>query len=137
MNAKHQKYIEYIAKDIELPYLKSLNMYGLKQVEMNMVLSKVFNQPITIGGRSVYDNNGNKIYYEVIDGSWERRVYNKNDNKIYSENSDGSWSKYEYDQYDNETYHEASNGFWVKIDYDTNGNETYYENSSGYIEDNR
>jgi len=116
MNAKHQKYIEYIAKDIELPYLKSLNMYGLKQVEMNMVLSKVFNQPITIGGRSVYD---------------------KNDNKIYSENSDGSWSKYEYDQYDNETYHEASNGFWVKIDYDTNGNETYYENSSGYIEDNR
>ena len=137
MNAKHQKYIEYIVTDIELPYLKSLNMYGLKQVEMNMVLSKVFNQPITIGGRSVYDKNDNEIYYEDSDGSWEKKEYDTNDKRIYHEDSSGYWEKREYDKQGNIIYREGSIGDWVKIDYDTNGNETYYENSNGEIEDNR
>ena len=46
MNVKHQKYIEYIAKDIELPYLKSLEAYGLKKEDMDLVLSKLFNESV-------------------------------------------------------------------------------------------
>jgi hypothetical protein len=120
MNVKYKKYIDYIAKDIELPYLKSLEEYGLKQGEMNMVLSELYNQPVTIKGISVY-----------------RSVYDSNDNKIYSENSDGDWEKYQYDTNGNETYYENSSGYWEKREYNSNGNETYYETSDGEIEDNR
>jgi hypothetical protein len=44
MNYKYKKYIEYIVNDIDPPYLKSLEPYGLKQDEMELVLSKIFNQ---------------------------------------------------------------------------------------------
>jgi len=118
MNAKHQKYIEYIARDIELPYLKYLNMYGLKQDEMNMVLGIVFNQPVH--------------YIEPMHG-----VYNKDKVCIYSETSNGYWSKYEYDTNGNEIYHEDSDDFWKKYEYDNQGNIIYYEDSNGVIEDNR
>ena len=116
MNVKHQKYIDYIAKDIELPYLKSLNMYGLKQDEMELVLSKVFNQPVLVR------NN---------------HVYNTNNNEIYRETNNGDWCKYEYNDQGKRTYHEDSTGFWSKREYDTNGNIIYWENSDGVIEDNR
>ena len=59
MKDKYKKYIEYIARDIELPYIKYLEPYGLKQDEMDLVLSKVFNQPVTIKGRDVYNTNNN------------------------------------------------------------------------------
>ena len=116
MKDKYKKYIEYIAKDIELPYLKSLEPYGLKDNEKEMILSKVFNQSVTIKGNWVYNTNGNEIYIET---------------------SDGNWIKYEYDTNGNEIYYENSNGFWVKREYDANDNETYYEDSTGYIIDNR
>ena len=116
MNKKYQKYIDYIVNDIELPYLKSLEQYGLKQDEVVMVLSRVYNQPVTIQHNNVYDTKGNQIYYE---------------------NGDGDWYKYEYDTNGNEIYRENSDGFWVKREYDANGNIIYYETSYGDIEDNR
>ena len=116
MNKKYQKYIDYIVKDTELPYIKSIEPYGLKQGEMDFVLSNVFNQPVSIKGRSVYNSNGNKIYYEY---------------------SNGYWVKWEYDTNGNTIYYENSNGSWEKIEYDTNGNQIYYEDSNGVIEDKR
>ncbi len=87
MNYKYQKYIDYIVNDIELPYLKSIEPYGLKQDEMDLVLSKVYNQPVTIEGGSVYDEQGNIIYNENSNGYWSKRVYNTNGEVIYYETS--------------------------------------------------
>jgi hypothetical protein len=126
-----------IIKDIELPYIKSLEPYGLKQDEMKLVLSTIFNQSIRIRGRSVYNTNGNRIYYETSNGYWVKYEYDTNGNKIYSEDSNGFWRKYEYDTNDNQIYSEDSNGYWYKKEYDEQGREVYYENSNGYIEDNR
>ena len=116
MKDKYIKYIEYIVNDIELPYLKYLEAYGLKKEDMESVLSKLFNQFVTIEYNRVYDTNGNETYYE---------------------NSDGYWVKREYDNNNNEIYYENSNGYWIKIEYDSNGNVIYREDSDGIINDNR
>ena len=117
MNKKYEKYINYIVNDLETPFFINMkDNYGLKQEEYELVLSKVFNEPVSIKGRYVYDTNGNEIYYE---------------------SSNGSWHKYEYDTNGNLIYSETSNGFWFKREYDTNGNNIYYENSNGVIRDNR
>jgi len=89
MNVKYKKYIDYIAKDIEAPYLKSLDQYGLKDNEKEMILSKVFNQSVTIKGNWVYNTNGNEIYIETSDGNWIKYEYDTNGNKIYYEDSTG------------------------------------------------
>ena len=89
MNKKYQKYIDYIVNDIELPYLKSLEQYGLKDNEYESVLSKVYNQPVTIKSNRVYNTNGNLIYYEDSNGYWVKQEYDTNGNKIYFEDSDG------------------------------------------------
>ncbi len=92
MNKKYIKYISYIVNDIELPYIKSIEQYGLKQDECVLVLSKVFNQPVTIKVNSVnhvYDQNGNKIYYETSNGYWAKMEYDSNNNRIYCEDSNG------------------------------------------------
>jgi hypothetical protein len=116
MKDKYKKYIDYIAKDIEAPYIKSLNMYGLKDNEYELVLNKVFNQQVIIEGRDVYNTNGNEIYYETINGYWYKHVYNTNGKIIY---------------------HEDSYGNWYKREYDTNDNLIYIETSTGEIRDNR
>ena len=117
MNKKYQRYINYIINDIEAPYFINMKeMYGLKDNEYPLVLSKVFNEPVTVEGRDVYDTNNNLIYFE---------------------NSDGSWSKWEYDANGNVIYYENSNGQWIKWEYDTDGNKIYSENSDGVIIDNR
>ena len=116
MNKKYIKYINYIINDIELPYLKCLEQYGLKQGEMGLVLSKVFNQPVTIKDNSVYGSNDNEIYFE---------------------GSNGTWIKYEYDANGNIIYYDDSYGDWVKREYDSNSNRIYYENNTGVIHDNR
>ena len=64
-------------------------------------------------------------------------VYDNKGNRIYYEDSDGKWSKREYDERNNQTYYEDSDGKWSKIKYDKNGNEVYFEDSYGYIVDNR
>jgi hypothetical protein len=117
MNKKYERYINYIVSDIEAPYLINMrDNYGLKDNEYEMVLSKVFNQPVTIKDNSVYDAKGNKIYYETSNGVWIKRGYDAKGNKIYQENS---------------------YGYWIKYEYDTNGNIIYFEDSNGVIEDNR
>ena len=116
MNDKYKKYIEYIANDIELPYIKSLEQYGLKDNECELVLSKVFNEPVIVRNNYVYNTDGNKIYFE---------------------NSDSFWIKYEYDANGNEIYYENNSGYWVKHEYDSNDNEVYVENSRGYTYGNK
>ena len=138
MNKKYQRYIEFIVSDIEAPYFENMKqMYGLRPDEYELVLSKIFNQPISVNATDVYNTNGNEIYREDIDGYWIKREHDANGNIIYYENSDGYWYKYEYDTNGNKIYRENSDGFWVKREYDTNGNIIYHEDSNGHIEDNR
>ena len=108
MKDKYKKYIDYIVSDIELPYLKSLEPYGLKDNEYEMVLSKVYGQPVTINGNNVYDQYGNRIYFEDSDGKWIKREYDINGKVIYYETSSGYIE--EFDQYGNRIYSVDSNG---------------------------
>ena len=139
MNKKYQKYIDYIVNDIELPYIKSLEPYGLSEKEYDLVLSKVFNQPVyyiePISG--VYNKDKVCIYSERSDGYWVKKEYDDNGNLIYSEEADGYWSKKEYNEDGKITYREDADGDWQKWVYDEQGYQTYYEDSDGYIEDNR
>ena len=97
MKDKYKKYIDYIVSDIELPYLKSLDQYGLKDNEKELVLSKVYNQPVIVRNNHVYNTDGNIMYYE---------------------NNSGFWIKYEYDANDNETYYEDSTGYIIDNRYE-------------------
>ncbi len=90
MNKKYERYIEYIVNDIEPPYFKNMEEnYGLKDNEYELVLSKLFNQPVSIDGGYVRDTNNNIIYTEDSNGYWEKREYDTNDNVIYYEDSNG------------------------------------------------
>ena len=90
MNKKYQKYIEYIVSDIQAPYFKNMKeMYGLRPNEYEMVLSKIYNQPVTIKGDYIYDSQGNLIYSETNTGYWEKWEYDEQGNMIYIENSYG------------------------------------------------
>ena len=64
-------------------------------------------------------------------------VFDNDGNQIYREDVDGNCAKYEYDEYSNKVYLEDSRGFWWKKEYDNQGNEIYYEDSDGIIIDNR
>ena len=117
MNKKYERYISYIVNDIKPPYfINMIDQYGLKPEEYRFILSKVFNQPISIKGNSVYGQNDNEIYHEDSLGYWIKKEYDTNGNKIYSE---------------------TSTGFWIKYGYDINGNLIYKEDSDGNIIDNR
>ena len=117
MNKKYERYIEYIVNDIEAPYFINMrDAYGLRPDEYEIVLPKIFNQPVIIRSNGVYNTNGKPIYYENSDGYWEKFEYNTNGKPIYYENSNGTWSKYEYNE---------------------QGKLNYYENSRGVIEDRR
>ena len=138
MNKKYERYINYIVSDIQSPYFINMrDNYGLKDNEYELVLSKVFNQPVTIKGNDVYNTNGNQIYSESSDGYWIKREYNTNGKEIYYETSSGHWVKYEYDTNGNNIYYETSDGYWVKQEYNIKGNQIYYEESDGTIIDNR
>ena len=91
MNKKYQRYIDYIANDLQPPYYENMrDAYGLKKEEYELVLSKVYNEPVTIkGNHRVYDVNGNQIYFENSNGDWYKYEYDTNGNLIYGENSDG------------------------------------------------
>ena len=144
MNEKYQKYIDYIVNDIESPYFINMgDMYGLSEKEYELVLSKIYNQPVTIKNNSVYDTNSvyddqdNKIYHEDITGFWKKWEYDADGNETYTENSYGNWYKKEYDANGNQIYYGDSDGYWSKWRYDNQGNRIYYEDSDGYINDNR
>tara|TARA_Y100000389_G_scaffold7457_1_gene7162 strand:+ start:372 stop:662 length:291 start_codon:yes stop_codon:yes gene_type:complete len=90
MNKKYERYINYIINDIEAPYFFNMeNQYGLRPNEYELVLSKVFNQPVRIKGSDVYETNGNINYRETSDGFWIKWEHDNNGNIIYRENSDG------------------------------------------------
>ena len=90
MNKKYERYINYIADDIEAPYFENMReRYGLRPDEYPLVLSKVFNQPVTIEGDRVYNQYGDKIYHENSDGSWFKQEYDANGNEIYYEDNNG------------------------------------------------
>ena len=112
------KIIQFMKNDY--PLFKNLKMYGfydqLSEDELNYVFSGIFGEPVTIRGNSIYNQNGNQIYYENSDGFWIKREYNENGKEIYFENC---------------------NGFWIKREYDDNGYRIYYEDSDGKIIDNR
>jgi hypothetical protein len=138
MNKKYEKYINYIVNGIQPPYFINMrDNYGLRSGEYKLVLSKVYNQSVTIKGNWVYNTNGNRIYRETSDGDWYKNEFDQYGNNIYSENSYGYWTKREYDSNGNEIYSEDSDGFWSKYEYDQNNNFIYYENSDGEIIDNR
>ena len=140
MDTKYQKYIEYIVNDIQPPYFFNMKeMYGLSPNEYKSVLSKVFNQPVSIMGNNhhVYGELERIIYSEYDNGYWEKYEYDEQGNKIYHEDSYGFWSKYEYDNQGNEIYFVDSDGFWEKWEYDDRGNLIYNEDSDGNIEDRR
>ena len=138
MNKKYIKYINYIVNDIEAPYFINMrDNYGLSEKEYELVLSKIYNQSVTIEGERVYNINSYQVYYENSDGNWVKREHDNNGNIIYYENSTGYWEKFEYDTNDKVIYYEDSNGFWTKWEYDTNSNVIYYEDSDGVIRDNR
>ena len=154
----NNKFIDKIIRYVKLPYFKNMEGLGLSENEIVLVLRKIFNQPVTIEGRYVYDEQGNdiyiensygnwqkkeynaqgnEIYYKDSDGYWEKREYNPNGKETYYEDSDGNWYKHEYDEQGNLIYREHSGGNWEKYEYDEQGNRTYQENSNGYIKDNR
>jgi len=85
----------------------------------------------------IKDKNGNLIYFENSNGSWQKREFDENNNEIYFEDSYGSWQKREFDENNNEIYFEDSDGFWSKREYDESSNRIYFENSGGTIVDNR
>ena len=137
MNAKYQKYINYIVSDIEAPYFKNMrDSYGLSPDEYKLVLSKVFNQTVSIMGNNqhVYGELERIIYSEYDNGYWQKHEYDNDGNRTYLQDSYGFWSKYEYDANGNEIYYETSDGFWEKWEYDDRGNLIYNEDSDGNID---
>ena len=112
MNKKYEKYINYIVDDIEPPYFINMrDQYGLSPDEYELVLSKLYKQPVSIKGRNVFDEQGNNIYYESINGFWEKTEHDNLRNIIYFENANGFWEKREYDEQGNMIYAEDSNGY--------------------------
>ena len=103
MNNKYIKYINYIVNDIELPYLKSLESYGLSYKEYLMVLSKIFNREVRLNtaGSCIYDEYNNCLYYESYDNNWTLYEYDEEGNKVFVKDSNGNWVKYRYDKHGN------------------------------------
>ena len=108
----------YILKNLKVPYFYNLVMvYGINDKDSQQnILSKYYGFEVIISGNQIYDTEGNRFYYEVSNGYWE---------------------KYEYDSNGNEIYSEDSNGKWVKREYNSNGGRVYYEDYDGVLFDNR
>ena len=64
---------------------------------------------------AVYDEKGNKIYFEDIKGSWSKWEYDEKGNVIYFENSNGCWSKSKHNEKGNVIYYENKNGKFIDI----------------------
>jgi YD repeat-containing protein len=119
MNTKYERYIEYIADDVEPPYFENMrDAYGVKAEEYRLVFAKLFNQPVIVE------------FYDKV-------VRNRKDMPLYYEDNDGYWKKYEYDEQNNLISNETSTGHWERYEYDKEGNMIYRENSSGTIVDYR
>ena len=88
---------EEILENIKKPYFKNMEKLGLIESKKELVLNKIFNQPVRIKGNDIYDINDNIIYHERSNGYWGKTKYDNKGNKIYKEygnliyfnNSDG------------------------------------------------
>jgi len=85
----------------------------------------------------VYNEKGNRIYFENSNGSWGKWEYDEKDNEIYYEGSNGYWIRWECNEKGNVIYCEDSKGYWEKSEYDKEGNRSYFEDSYGKIIDER
>ena len=75
--------------------------------------------------------------YEVTYFTKSFGIYDERGNRSYYEDSKGYWSKSEYDKKDNEIYYENSRGYWEKNEYEEKDNVIYFENNIGEIIDER
>ena len=91
----------------------------------------------TNGNLDIRDKNGNQIYFEDLDGNWEKWEFDSQGNAIYHEDSNKYWAKRGYDSQGNLNYFEYSNGYWEKCEWDSQGNQIYFEDSNGKIKDYR
>jgi len=92
---------EHILKLIELNpdilYYDLVKIFGLSLKEL-LKLLEITNYKIdNFNNLIFYDDNGNRIYSEELDGYWQKYEYDTDGNRIYSEDSDGEWVKWEYD----------------------------------------
>ena len=134
----YYRFLDKISSIIEKPYFR--NMYekyngGFWDItdegDQEYILKNIFGDDINI-------KEG--ITLTLVDYRGygrNRRVYDDKGNRIYWEDSDGKWWKYEYDDNHNLIYYENSNGYWSKWEYDGEGYLIYRENSNGEIEDIR
>jgi hypothetical protein len=135
--------VDYYSKLInvlEVPYFQNLRSIGIDVDQYETIFSKLYNQPVSKYGDSIFNDNGKPIYYENSKGFWVKREYDDIGNLIFIEKLGpyGShWNKYEYDDNGNKIYNEDSSGHWIKKEYDEYGNQIYSINSNGYIIDKR
>ena len=85
----------------------------------------------------IKDDNGNEIYFELLDGFWRKSEYDHNDNLVHYQDSHGFWNNRVYDSNNNKVYFENSDGYWWKGQYDHNDKLVYREDSDGDVKDNK
>ena len=112
MNKKYERYIDYIVDDLQPPYYENMrDIYGLRPDEYEIVLSKVFNEPIKIiNDDTVVKQGGKTLYREKDTGFWVKKEYNADNQMTYREYNDEYWERWEYDDYGYENYYEDSDG---------------------------
>ena len=86
---------------------------------------------------SIKNAAGKEIYWEDVNGFWEKWEYGANGKSTRYETSTGCWVKKEYTADGNLARREDSNGYWETWEYDTNGEQVYYETKYGIELDNR
>jgi hypothetical protein len=91
-------YYDKIVNILEPPYFQNLETIGIDEDHHKLIFEKLFNQPVSLDNRGVFDSNENEIYYENSNGRWVKREYDENGNQIFSENSNGYWIRYEYNK---------------------------------------
>jgi hypothetical protein len=70
-------------------------------------LFEIINNELKITGKDntwtkyKFDENNNRVYFEISDGYCEKRSFDERNNQIYYEDSFGYWRKYSYDENDN------------------------------------
>ena len=142
MNEKYKRYIQFIADNIDKPYSRNMDAYGLTDDEKKLVLSKIYDDVISIritNGNNlsleVLDDYGSRLYYETPN-VWYNNTFDDQGNTIFQENHTGWWCKNEFNEDGRAIYSENSDGFWVKREF--NGSRMVYcEYSTGDIVDRR
>jgi hypothetical protein len=90
METKLERYIEFIVENIKPPYFKNIvEQYGLSGDNVLDVIHKLYDEPIKIDHRNIYNSKGKRIYYESSNGSWSKEIYNNKNNVITIEQGDG------------------------------------------------